>query len=176
MQILLDDNLSLRCFRPSDREDLVAGLNDWEVTRWLAQVPYPYRHDHADEFLSWDEHIPIGAAMADPTAGFAIALCEQDRVIGGLVGNPEDGEGRREIGFWLSRPYWGRRIMRRAVEAMIAEMLRFAPETQLVASANHDNWRSQTLIRSLGFVADGQREVMSTPLQRAVLLHCFKRT
>lgn len=175
MHMQLENGYSLRCFRPSDRDDLVQGLNDWAVARWLARVPYPYRLDHADEFLSRDEHIDIGTAMTNPATGFAMALCRHDRVIGGLVSNPEDEDGRREIGFWPTRLYWGQRIMRRAAAAMIDEMLSVAPQTRLVASANHDNLRSQALIMALGFVADGQRAVMSMPLQRPVLLHCFRR-
>ena len=175
MQFFLDDHISLRPFRAADREDLVAGLNDWAVTRWLARVPYPYRLDHADEFLGWDEHADIEAAMQDPARGLALALCLHDRVIGGLVCNPTNDKGDREIGFWLARPHWGRRVMQRAVCRMIDELLHRAPDTSLVASANHDNHRSQALIRRLGFREDGEGEMMSTPLQRMVRLRCFRR-
>lgn len=175
MRIPIDDNFSLRSFRHADRDDLVTGLNDWAVARWLARVPYPYRHDHADEFLSWDEHIEIDTAMANPETGCALALCLHDRVIGGLVTSPVNDQGRREIGFWLARPFWGQRIMRRAANIMINKILQAAPQTRLEASANHDNLRSQSLIRALGFVEDGQREVMSTPLQCQVRLQRFSR-
>ena len=174
MQINIDATTILRPFRPADRDDLIAGINDWAVARWLARVPYPYRQDHADEFLGRNEHRDIESAMSNLESEFAFALCRHDRAIGGLVANPADGEGRREIGFWLARPFWGRQVMRRAVAAMMHEMLRVAPHTRIVASANHDNLRSQGLIQALGFVADGQREVFSTPLQRPVLLHCFR--
>ena len=175
MQLLIDDEFTLRSFRVEDREDLVVGLNDWAVARWLARVPYPYRLDHADEFLGRDEHVDSEGAMSDPDAGFALALCHRDRVIGGLVCNPTDDKGDREIGFWLARSFWGRRIMCRAADRMIEEVLVRAPATRLIASANHDNHRSQALILRLGFVEDGGREVMSTPLQRPVRLRCFRR-
>ena len=91
------------------------------------------------------------------------------------MADPADGERRREIGFWLAPPFCGQRVMRRAVTTMIDEMLRETPLTQIVASANHYNLRLLGLIRALGFVADGQCEVISAPLQRTVLLHCFQR-
>jgi len=175
MKFLLDDDLSLRPFRATDREELVAGLNDWAVTRWLARVPYPYRLDHADEFLGWDEHVDIEAAMRDPARGFSLAVCHCDRVTGGLVCNPANDRGDREIGFWLARPFWGQGIMRRAVGRMIEELLSRAPGTSITASANHNNHRSQALIRGLGFLEDGAGEIMSTPLQRPVRLRCFRR-
>ena len=91
------------------------------------------------------------------------------------MADPADGERRREIGFWLAPPFCGQRVMRRAVTTMIDEKLRETPLLQTVASANHYNLRLLGLIRALGFVADGQCEVISTPLQRTVLLHCFQR-
>ena len=54
MHFDIDDRVSLRGFRPEDRQDLVNGLNDWAVTRWLGRVPHPYRLDHADAFIARD--------------------------------------------------------------------------------------------------------------------------
>jgi|GEM_PF-5045441 len=39
MRFVIDDSLALRAFRPEDRWDLVNGLNDWAVTRWLGRDP-----------------------------------------------------------------------------------------------------------------------------------------
>ena len=64
--------------------------------------------------------------------------------------------------------------MRRAVKAMITEMVQHRADVPVIASANHDNHRSQALIRRLGFVDNGEREVMSTSLQRSVRLCCFR--
>lgn len=49
----------------------------------------------------------ISRRPRDPARGFALALCQYDRVIGGLVCNPVDDQGDREIGFWLARSFWG---------------------------------------------------------------------
>jgi 8-oxo-dGTP diphosphatase len=175
MQIRINDKYTLRPFRPADRDDLVAGLNDWAVARWLARVPHPYRQDHAEEFLRRDEHGCVDAAIKDPARGFALALCHEDRVAGGLVANPVNDAGEREIGFWLARRLWGQGIMQHAVVLMMAEIMRHAPDTKLIASANQDNHRSQKLIRNLSFVDDGEGKINSTPLQRPVRVHRFRR-
>ena len=65
MHFDIDDRVSLRGFRPEDRQDLVNGLNDWAVTRWLGRVPHPYRLDHADAFLARDEHLHVNEAVRD---------------------------------------------------------------------------------------------------------------
>ena len=108
MHFDIDDRVSLRGFRPEDRQDLVNGLNEWAVTRWLGRVPHPYRLDHADAFLARDEHLHVNEAVWDGSRSLSLALCADDRVIGGFVLNPEDEAGVREFGFWLARPYWGR--------------------------------------------------------------------
>ena len=59
----IDDRVSLCGFRPEDRQDLVNGLNDWAVTRWLGRVPHPYRLDHANAFLARDEHLHVNEAV-----------------------------------------------------------------------------------------------------------------
>ena len=86
---VIDDSLALRAFRPEDRWDLVNGLNDWAVTRWLGRVPHPYRLDHANAFLTREEHLYIGEGLRDSGRSLSLALCDNDRVIGGFVLNPE---------------------------------------------------------------------------------------
>ena len=174
MHFDIDDRVSLRGFRPEDRQDLVNGLNDWAVTRWLGRVPHPYRLDHADAFLARDEHLHVNESVRDGSRSLSLALCHYDRVIGGFVLNPEDEAGVRELGFWLARPYWGQGIMRRAVSHMIQEFRRMVPELRLAASANIDNVRSNRLIRRLGFHLSGRSDVWSTPLQRVVQTTCYE--
>ena len=175
MKLQIMDRISVRPFRVSDRDDLVAGINDWQVARWLASVPHPYRIDHANAYLAWPEHSEWSLATTDATARLALAVCADDRLVGGLSLVPAMRRpGLREFGFWLSRSVWGQGIMPRAVRAVIDEILEHAPYTGFAASANHDNVRSQNLIRALGFVADGQDEIFSNPLQRRVAVNCFR--
>ena len=56
MRLQITDRISLRPFRGSDRGDIVRGMNDWQVARWLSSVPHPYRIDHADAYLARSEH------------------------------------------------------------------------------------------------------------------------
>ena len=74
-----DDRVSLRGFWPEDRQDLVNGLNDWAVTRWLGRVSHPYRRiDHANAFLALDEHLHVNEAVRDGSRSLSLALCADD--------------------------------------------------------------------------------------------------
>ena len=114
MHFDIDDRVSLRGFRHEDRQDLVNGMNNWAVTRWLGRVLNPYRLDYADAFFAQDEHLHVNAVVRDGRRSLSLALCHYDRVIGGFVLNPEEEAGVRELDFWLAWPYWGQEIMRRA--------------------------------------------------------------
>ena len=177
MRLQISDRIFAQPFRVSDRDDLVDGINDWQVARWLASVPHPYRVDHANAYLARPEHSECAMAATDPKARLALAVCADDRLVGGLSLVPATRRpGLREFGFWLSRSVWGQGIMPRAVKAVIDEIREHAPHTGFVAGANHDNVRSQNLIRALGFIADGQDEIFSNPLQRRVTVNCFRLT
>ncbi|HET6308482.1 MAG TPA: GNAT family N-acetyltransferase, partial [Rhodopila sp.] len=41
----------MRPLRPDDAEALHRLVNDWEVTRTLAEIPYPYPRALADEWI-----------------------------------------------------------------------------------------------------------------------------
>ena len=70
--------LILRNWEDGDVEDLVDGLNNIEVSKWMASVPYPYTENDAISFIERaknnDENIKIS---------LAIVLKENNKVIGG---------------------------------------------------------------------------------------------
>ena len=169
MKLQLTDSIWLRPFRETDRDDLVAGLNNWQVARWLATVPHPYRVDHANAYLARQEHARCDAAVPDAGQILALGICADDRVIGGISLVPAGRiQGAREFGFWLSQSWWGQGIMSAAVQSIVNEVRRHAPDTVFVAAANTDNPRSQRVILSLGFKAGDRHEIFSAPLQRDV--------
>ena len=109
MKLQITKEISLRPFRVSDRDNIVAGSNDWEGARWLASVSHPYRVDHANAYLARPEHGECALAVADSGAVLALAVCVDDRLVGGLSLVPASRRpGLREFGFWLSRTAGGR--------------------------------------------------------------------
>lgn len=174
--IQLADRFGLRAFRLSDSQDLVSGLNDWQVARWLANVPHPYRIDHANAFLARPEHRTACAGFGDSGTPLSLALCHEGRVMGGIGLVPSSRRnGARDLGFWMSRPFWGQGIMPSALRAVMRRVSHCAPDTLITASANRDNTRSQRVIKSLGFVECGFDEIYSKPLQRRVCTVCFQQ-
>ena len=70
--------LILRNWEDGDIKDIVEGLNNIEVTKWMAGIPYPYIENNAKQFIQHtkgqDENVTIS---------LAIVLKENNKVIGG---------------------------------------------------------------------------------------------
>ena len=100
---------------------------------------------------------------------FALELKENGKVIGSLgseprdedAGLPEELQGR-EIGYVLSRDYWGRGLMPEAVKAAMAYCFYGAGCDYLTIAHFDFNTQSRRVIEKCGFTYLRDREV-STP-------------
>jgi len=93
--------LILRNWEDGDVEDIVEGLNNIEVSKWMASVPYPYTENDARNFIERakdnDENVKIA---------LAIVLKESNKVIGGTeIRNINKKDGTAGGGIWLNEKY-----------------------------------------------------------------------
>ncbi len=85
--------LILRNWEDGDVEDIVDGLNNIEVAKWMAAIPYPYTENDAKQFIEHtkgqDENVKIS---------LAIVLKASNKVIGGTeirnINKKKDGTCR----------------------------------------------------------------------------------
>ena len=91
----------LRSWEYEDIQDLVEGLNNIDVSKWLGNVPYPYTESDAKSFI---EH----AKKSDERdyIALAIVLKENNKVIGGTeIRNINKKDGTAGGGIWLNEKY-----------------------------------------------------------------------
>ena len=99
--IIETDRLILRKWRLDDVNDVVEGLNNLNVTKWLAQVPYPYTEEDAKSFIT--------KSIENNLYNFAIVLKEENKVIGGTqLTNISNVHGTAGGGIWLNEKYQGK--------------------------------------------------------------------
>ena len=167
------DRLVLRPLERADRDAMVALLNDWEVVRYTARVPYPYTQDHAE---AWLAELEVNRA-----AGTEIVLAVIDRASAEFIGEVgfEVDRDRREgvLGFWLGRRYWGQGLATEAVDAALG--LAFDELGLAVVRASHvpENTASGRVQDKVGLAATG-RAVEPFPArgdEREVLLRAISR-
>lgn len=137
--------LTLRGLTRSDAPALVAALNDYDVSKWLTVVPYPYTEADARAFLDHQAETPALAALGI-FAGGAFA---------GVVG-VNDG-----LGYWLARAQHGKGYMTEAAWAVTAAHFASTDSPVLTAGYFAGNAASARVLDKLGFVADGEARVNS---------------
>lgn len=126
--------LVLRPLNVGDIDAIVTGVGNYDVARWLSQVPYPYSRQDAVDFLS------EGGNERELTWGI-----EHE---GALVGVVSIGD---ELGYWLARPAWGKGLGFEAARSAVDHWYSDPANTSLQAGYFLDNARSGLLLSCLGF-------------------------
>ncbi len=94
------DRLILRQCSMDDIDDMVEGLNNINVTKWLAGVPYPYTAKDADSFVK--------ETINNNLFNFSIVLKSENKVIGGTqLTNISFADGVAGGGIWINEKYQG---------------------------------------------------------------------
>lgn len=149
MPQLESPRLLLREPLPGDAPALAEGLNDFDVSRFLATAPYPYGEDDARAFLAKVETLRATGEAYE----FAI-LRKEDRKLIGLCGVHLKA-GHYEIGYWIAKPFWGQGYASEAVRKLLAFAFHDLKATEVWAGWYHDNLASGQVLRKLGFEAVG---------------------
>ena len=98
--IIETERLILRQWNMNDIADMVEGLNNINVTKWLAGVPYPYTEKDAEEFIK--------KTIENNLYNFAIVLKSEKKVIGGTqLINISFSNGTAGGGIWINENYQG---------------------------------------------------------------------
>jgi len=98
--VIETERLILRRWSLEDVRDVVEGLNNINVSKWLAHVPFPYTEEDAKKF--------INKSIDNNLYNFAIVLKEENKVIGGTqLSDISYMHGTASGGIWLNEKYHG---------------------------------------------------------------------
>ena len=149
METLLETaRLRIRCYRDDDLPELVALAGNWEVARWVGTMPHPCAEAAGRD---WIARVKADHATGRPRR-FAVALKENDRLIGGigLDGSTGDGSTESALGYWLGQPYWHNGYAREAVAAIIDYGFQSLGFETIRAYTDPRNARSQKVLLASG--------------------------
>lgn len=151
---LSTDRLTLRPLRPADAEALHRLVNDFEVTRNLAVVPFPYPRDLADEWIaSAGRDLESGAAYHLAITGHE----GEEEMLVGVVGLRVDPKGRTgRLGYWVGRRFWGHGVASEAAGRLARWALANLAVDLLIAEVATDNPASAAVLRRVGFRQVGE--------------------
>ncbi len=146
---LKTERLVLRAYRPEDAPALHRLINDWEVCRNLAAVPFPYARKQADAF--------IGRAATGLQEGSVYHLAitgregETETLIGGASLHVDAAQRAGRLGYWVGRRFWGHGVATEAAGRLVRWALANLDLDLLRACVATDNPASMAVLRSIGF-------------------------
>ena len=150
---LLTERLRLRPLDPADAETLHRLVNDWEVSRTLSGVPFPYPRDLAGEWIAATRR-----ELADGTA-IHLAITGQEgseEVLVGVIGLRIDASTRAgRLGYWVGRRFWGHGVGSEAAGRFARWALANLDLDRLIANVATDNPASAAVLRRVGFRQTG---------------------
>ena len=142
---------------------MVPLINDFEVSKNLSRVPYPYTEDDACAFI---------VKMADGwRAGTdcPLAVLRKPDVFIGLCGIHPGQDW--EFGYWLGKPFWGTGYATEAGRRAVAWAFDELKTETLNAGWFHDNPASGRVLEKLGFRAVGEAELACVSRGSTVACH-----
>lgn len=153
--------LVLRPVRRSDAGSMIPLINNFEISKWLSRVAYPYGASDAEEFFAavLDNNKP------DHARPFAIlSKDEPDRMIGCIGVEPPDVEdgvlsAAAEFGYWIGEPFWGRGLVSEAAIAMTGMGFERGGYERLTSGYLDGNRGSKRVLEKCGFVDIGPKTI-----------------
>jgi [ribosomal protein S5]-alanine N-acetyltransferase len=149
--IIETDRLFLRKVNAEDAPDMLVYLSEEEVVQHMGLVPFQTIEDAMDEINWYDSIYEEGTGIR-----WGITLKEEGKVIGscGYL-NRAPKHHRAEIGFELSKDYWGKGIAREALDAVIRYGFLHLELERIEALIEPENIPSQKLVERKGFSREG---------------------
>ena len=98
--VIETERLILRQWNIEDLNDIVEGLNNINVLKWLASAPFPYTKKDGQAFIK--------RTIDNDLLNFAIVLKSENKVIGGTqIININMQNGTADGGIWINEKYQG---------------------------------------------------------------------
>ncbi len=139
------ERLILRDLQNSDADDIVEGLNDIEVSKWLSRAPYPYAKQDAEEYIKHAQEDKINYR-------FGIILKEENKLIGIVEACIKDSANKiAGGGIWLNRKYQGKGYGKEAFNRRIEFIFNDLKMDKIENGFFTDNIASKTMQEKLGY-------------------------
>jgi len=134
------DRLILRkTISEQEKISLVSQVGDWEVVKWLANVPYPYTYDDLEDYL-----------LISDSNQFDLNIFLGNQLIG-RVGLTLDGDNYYDLGYWIGKDYWGKGYATESSKKLLEYVLDKLDSPKIKSGYFVDNFSSWNVLKKLGF-------------------------
>jgi 8-oxo-dGTP diphosphatase len=150
---LATERLTLRPYRPADAAELHRLINDWEVCRTLAAVPFPYPRALADDWIA-----SSARSLAEGSAYHLVITGkegEREVIVGGVGLRIDRAARAGHLGYWVGRRFWGHGVAAEAAGRLARWALANLDLDTIDASVAADNAASIAVLRRIGLRQTG---------------------
>jgi RimJ/RimL family protein N-acetyltransferase len=146
------EQINLRKLKKSDAPAIYQNANDKLIAKYT-ELPHPYKLDDAYGFIR-ATHQKLNKKKAFE---LGIELKETKEIIGMISLMKVDYDNKNaEIGYWLGKKYWGRKIMKEAIKLFLNFGFNKVKLTRIYAKVMHPNISSAKLLEKSGFQYEGR--------------------
>ena len=148
--IIETNRLLLRPLEMNDAPAIAAKIDNYEISKNLARVPYPYHRSDAEEFIDW-------ALQHDQRSAFRVISLKADPdTLAGLISyDCMEERQKAELGYWLVQQHWGKGLMTEAAQAMVELAFMTSGLDSLSSCYFNENPASGKVLARAGFAITG---------------------
>ena len=121
-------------------------VGDWDIAKWLSDVPYPYTEKHAEKFIK---------RSSPDDLRFSVFY---DEILVGGVGVSFEENNQLDLGYWIAKDYWGNGFATEASKGLIDYVKNETEFKAITACYVKGNKTSAKVLKKLGFIEIGECE------------------
>ena len=143
----------LRRFKKGDEETLRKNINDPNVYKNTIRIPYPYTKKDSRNWIN--HNLKLNKIKKPEEINFVIDI--NGEVAGSVsLDGISRNKNNAEIGYWLSKKYWGYGIMTKAVKKVINFCFNKLKLKRIYAYVFVFNKASARVLEKVGFKLEGK--------------------
>ena len=121
-------------------------VGDWDIAKWLSDVPYPYTEKDAQKFIK---------RSSPDDLRFSVFY---DEILVGGVGVSFEENNQLDLGYWIAKDYWGNGFATEASKGLINYVKNETEFKAITACYVKGNKTSAKVLKKLGFIEIGECE------------------
>jgi len=146
------EQINLRKLKKSDALSIYQNAKDFDIAKYT-RLPYPYKLKNAEDFIK----ITHQKIKKKKVFEFGIELKETKKIIGMMsLMNIDYNNKNAEIGYWLGKKYWGKKIMKEAIILILNFGFKKLKLIRIYAKVMHPNISSIKLLEKSNFQYEGR--------------------
>lgn len=147
--------INLRTLRKSDAQSIFENVNNYKITEYTLNIPFPYKLKDAKDFIKVTEEKLIDKSAIH----FGIEDKKSKQIVGMISLTKIDKTNKNaEVGYWLGENYWGKGYMREALDLMLKYGFENLNLEKIYAYVFHPNIKSRKRLEKAGLKQEGMRK------------------